>query len=869
MKIKITFIFIAYLLLTAFAQAQGPPAPCGYFTKYACDDNNDGFTSFNLIELFPFNTFCPYSTGDVVEEDYHSIVYYESREDMNNEINPIANPEDYINISNPQTIFYRANAFNISGIFEFLTAENIIETSLLVPPESLLSNYDNDSDGLSIFDLTSVDVFCNSNDKNNYSVSYHLTYTDANSGANPIVNPSTFKNTTNPQYIYVRAVHNTKGNIETTNFIVKALFAVANPISDVYVCDSIDSFDLTSLDNTVLGNQNPNDFTISYYLSNANAEDKTNVLSNIFETLVDVTIFCRVEENTKRSYAITSFSFYISKTSFIAPLEAYEVCDDDGDGKATFDLASIRNKIIQDANYNYFDIAIYLDARNEIFISDQDSYINITNPQTIYFSVQDWGGRFDCFTILPLELVVQDCSTKGVIEINAFYDANTNDGFEANEINFLNGTLTYEENNDGVQHNLYSSNGIFNIISDDDTNTYDISYDINNEYDSCYNITTTSYDDISVINGSTVNYNFPINKVKDCGDIALYLTSYASPRPGFDYFNRLVIVNKGLETVTSGSVEFTNDSSVTFKNVLGIDSGNSVTNTSTGFRLDFVNLQPNQSEYVNVIMNVPVPTSLGTVLTNTVAYSVSDLNIENNKSTLSEVVIGSYDPNDIAESNGPEILYDDFTTDDYLYYTIRFQNVGTASAINVSIDNALDAKLDKSTIQMLNASHDYVFRRTNNLLNWKFDNIHLPSEDMDEPASHGYVYYKIKPLAGYKIGDVIPNTAEIYFDFNPAVITNTYKTEFVATLSNKKISDSEFSISPNPANNSVELSFGKVNISSINVKIYNIQGKQILKASKTLQNKSVILDVSKLKSGLYFIKVSDGISVTTKKLIIN
>ncbi|WNH07823.1 T9SS type A sorting domain-containing protein [Thalassobellus suaedae] len=846
------------------------PAPCGYFTKYACDDNNDGFTSFNLIELFPFNTFCPYSTGDVVEEDYHSIVYYESREDMNNEINPIANPEDYINISNPQTIFYRANAFNISGIFEFLTAENIIETSLLVPPESLLSNYDNDSDGLSIFDLTSVDVFCNSNDKNNYSVSYHLTYTDAESGINSIANPSAFQNTINSQYIYVRAQHNSTGNIETTNFIVKALFAVANNPGDIFICnDDIGlGYDLTQLNNTILGNQNSENFVVSYYLSQNDAENLINSF-NYADVIGTRTFYARVQENSLGSYAITSFTIEVLLNPNINQPIAYEVCDDESlDGIEAFDLSFKDLEIIgslTDVDVSYYSSQNDAELGINFLISP---YFNESSySQTVYVRVADLSTN--CTTYTSFDLIVQDCSTKGVIEINAFYDANTNDVFDTNEINFLNGTLTYEENNDGVQHNLYSSNGIFNIISDDDTNTYDISYDINNEYDSCYNITTTSYDDISVINGSTVNYNFPINKVKDCGDIALYLTSYASPRPGFDYFNRLVIVNKGLETVTSGSVEFTNDSLVTFKNVLGIDSGNSVTNTSTGFRLDFVNLQPNQSEYVNVIMNVPVPTSLGTVLTNTVAYSVSDLNIENNKSTLSEVVIGSYDPNDIAESNGPEIFYDDFTTDDYLYYTIRFQNVGTASAINVSIDNTLDAKLDKSTIQMLNASHDYAFTRTDNQLNWKFDNIHLPSEDMDEPASHGYVYYKIKPLAGYKIGDVIPNTAEIYFDFNPAVITNTYKTEFVATLSNKKISDSEFSISPNPANNSVELSFGKVNISSINVKIYNIQGKQILKAYKTLQNKSVTLDVSKLKSGLYFIKVSDGISVTTKKLIIN
>ena len=629
-------------------------------------------------------------------------------------------------------------------------------------------------------------------------------------------------------------------------------------------------FCLAALETVVEEDYHP----ISYYLTEDDMTNEVNVIQNpesYINTQSNQIFYFRTNKKVLQGYTTDILTqdrgVEILLPPFVNQPTAYEVCDDESlDGIEDFDLSSKDAEVIGGL-INV--IVTYHETQ-----SDADSNLNIVIPftyfsftSTIYVRVED--VITGCYSTISLDLIVQDCSTKGVIEINAFYDADSNGVFDTDEINFLNGTLSYEKNNDGVQHSLYSSNGVFNIISDDDTNTYDISYDVNNEYDSCYNITTTSYDDISVTYGSKVNYDFPINKVQDCGDIALYLTSYSSPRPGFDYSNRLVIVNKGLETVTSGSVEFTNDSAVTFKNVLGIDSGNSVTNTATGFRLDFVNLQPNQREYVNVIMNVPVSTTLGTVLTNTVAYSVTDLNVENNVSTLSEVVVGSYDPNDIAESHGPEIYYDDFTTDDYLYYTIRFQNVGTADAINVSIDNTLDAKLDKSTIQMLNASHDYVFTRTDNQLNWKFDNIHLPSEDMDEPASHGYVYYKIKPLAGYKLGDVIPNTAEIYFDFNPAVITNTFETEFVATLSNKKIRNSEFLIFPNPASNLVKLSFGKVNANTIKVNIYNIQGKQILKSSETLQNKSVTLDISNLKSGLYFIKVNDGNSETTKKLIVN
>src|SRR5690606_28633128 len=129
----------------------------------------------------------------------------------------------------------------------------------------------------------------------------------------------------------------------------------------------------------------------------------------------------------------------------------------------------------------------------------------------------------------------------------------------------------------------------------------------------------------------------------------------------------------------------------------------------TGFILNLTNLPPNAREEIYVKMYVPITVPLGSYVTNEVMYLGTDSRSDNNYSSITRIVRGSYDPNDINESHGPEIFYDDFSTDDYLYYTIRFQNVGTADAINVSIDNTLDDGLDKSTIQMLSASHDYVF----------------------------------------------------------------------------------------------------------------------------------------------------------------
>lgn len=344
-----------------------------------------------------------------------------------------------------------------------------------------------------------------------------------------------------------------------------------------------------------------------------------------------------------------------------------------------------------------------------------------------------------------------------------------------------------------------------------------------------------------------------------CDDISVNLLSYwSAPRPGFTYRNMLVIKNNGESTVSSGTVAFTKDPLVTYSGAIGLSTGNSITPMADGFNLDFINLLPGESEVIYIDLLVSTSANLGDMITNVAEYttSSSDVVVENNSSSLSEIIIGSYDPNDINESHGPEIEHVSFTEDDYLYYTIRFQNVGTASAINVTIENVLDPKLDKTTFQMLSASHSYAVERDFDALTWQFNNINLADETTDEPNSHGFVYYKIKPLAGYEIGDIVPNTAAIVFDFNAPVITNTFNTEFVAPLSLTENSlNSQYILFPNPLKDVVSLSFSSEQ-SNVEVIVFDILGKIVL-TQKEQYVLTLELNLSSLENGVYFVKAKD------------
>jgi len=58
-------------------------------------------------------------------------------------------------------------------------------------------------------------------------------------------------------------------------------------------------------------------------------------------------------------------------------------------------------------------------------------------------------------------------------------------------------------------------------------------------------------------------------------------------------------------------------------------------------------------------------------------------------------------------------------------------------------------------------------------ITWTFTNIMLPDSTTDEPGSHGFVRFTAIPISSVPAGAYIENRASIFFDFNPAVVTNT------------------------------------------------------------------------------------------------
>ena len=339
--------------------------------------------------------------------------------------------------------------------------------------------------------------------------------------------------------------------------------------------------------------------------------------------------------------------------------------------------------------------------------------------------------------------------------------------------------------------------------------------------------------------------------------------SINDPRPGFDTTYKMVYRNIGTSQL-SGDVVFEYDA---IKLQFLTASETIASQTSNTVKFNFANLKPAETRTIDLDFNVlpPPTTNIDEILVSkaTINPISGDETEDNNVFDLKQVVIGSYDPNDIRVLEGERILFED--ADKYLHYIIRFQNTGTASAINVRVENVLDSKLDWTSLQIESLSHDGNVEILNgSQIKFIFNNINLPDSTSNEPDSHGYIAYKIKPKDNVVLGDVFSAKADIFFDFNPPIITNIVTTEIVNTLSNEDQNLIRFSIYPNPVNELLTI-IGQEAILSI--KVYDLQGRILNEISYDDLELNRYLNTSPYSSGIYFLEIQSERGKQIQKLI--
>ncbi|MBK8703255.1 MAG: T9SS type A sorting domain-containing protein [Saprospiraceae bacterium] len=226
--------------------------------------------------------------------------------------------------------------------------------------------------------------------------------------------------------------------------------------------------------------------------------------------------------------------------------------------------------------------------------------------------------------------------------------------------------------------------------------------------------------------------------------------------------------------------------------------------------------------------------------------------------SFQSAILCSYDPNDKLVDR-PELPPNYQPEDGELIYTVRFQNTGNYLAFNIRIRDTLDAGLDWATLRPLFASHDFFtgLDIENGIVEFNFPDILLADSTSNEPLSHGFVSFAIRPKAGLAEGTLIPNRAGIYFDYNPPVITNYAETRVGVTVSVRpeKSADNWVSFFPNPASTAIALQFSQ-SPGLTRVRIFDMQGRNCLDRPLETAGLTASLDLPSLPAAAYILEIT-------------
>jgi gliding motility-associated-like protein len=250
-----------------------------------CDETgaHDGREHFDLTE----------AEADIRNNDNSTTVsYHTTEEDAEQDINAIADPADFE--SGTATVYVRVEAntnnpadpkcYQIVALQLIVNPLPVLGTAGVIPP---FAHCEQNTDGFDTFILAEHNSkVLQGQDPAGYRIRYYLNPTDAEAGTPALASEYTNREP-GEQEIYVRVDDPTTGCSAIGSFrllVEESAIANAPQSAGFITCDTdgandgIFTFDLTTVEAEVLGTQNPQEYEVTYYESEADAEAGHNAI---------------------------------------------------------------------------------------------------------------------------------------------------------------------------------------------------------------------------------------------------------------------------------------------------------------------------------------------------------------------------------------------------------------------------------------------------------------------------------------------------------------------------------------------------------------------------------------------------------------
>ncbi|SHH31052.1 T9SS type B sorting domain-containing protein [Winogradskyella jejuensis] len=463
---------ISQFLIDVFEQ----PTPSTY-TYELCDDSTDGDDTNGFVD-FPLT---PTDIDSFVlngqDPTQFTVTYHLNQNDADNNVGAITNL-----YTDDAQIIARVENNDNTDCYE--TVEVNLEVNALPVITNMveLLQCDDDTDGISNFNLTEAEVLISTNFANE-TFTYHINPADAVSGANAIINPTAYANTdpsSNPDILFVRVENNdTCFRVAQLDLFVSATQIPANieilyeecdvvDVADADITNGITTFDFSDAEAQIraqAGLPTGQNLTFTFYESEADALAELNAIPDISNHRNDASpfeqeIYVRVDSDVDNACVGLGLHVRlrtINPTPNLNP-DPIILCDDVtvGDLSEEFDL-TIREAFIfnGDTNVNATYHTTFAGANaNDNSIPSPTTYNNTNPSETIFVRVTNTTTT--CYAIVELNIQVNPLPDDSAVVTDFFECENNTDfvfGFdlESKTDEILNGqdpmefTVTYHE----------------------------------------------------------------------------------------------------------------------------------------------------------------------------------------------------------------------------------------------------------------------------------------------------------------------------------------------------------------------------------------------------------------------------------------
>lgn len=366
-------------------------------TINACEQDGDGFDSFDLSTVIT----------DILDGlTGVSTTFHTSYEDAQTGDNPIQDITNFENTTpNVQTVYIRV-VDDVTGCVAISAIE--LHTNILESGTQIRNFYrcdDASNDGISDFNLQNIGNTI-INNLENVTVTFYETEQDQTNGTNPIDQTVPYQVTASPHTLFV-----TIESIDCTYFtdinLVINPAVVLQALNPVNYCDTDDdgftAIELATFDTYV--SSGISNATVSYFISQADAENNENILPPFFtNTSNPQIVYARVADATTGCNDIAPLEINVIPAPTVSQPSDLVICDDDQDAYYIVDLEAKISEIV--ANTSNLNISFHTsenDANADTNAIANTSAYN-ANTQTIFVRIE--SEITTCYALVNFEIIV-------------------------------------------------------------------------------------------------------------------------------------------------------------------------------------------------------------------------------------------------------------------------------------------------------------------------------------------------------------------------------------------------------------------------------------------------------------------------------